>query len=172
MKAGIIGLPKTGKTTIFNALTQGEQNTDKYAPPSLTANIGVVQVADERIDKLSELYKPKKTIYATIEYHDYPGIFYKESETSETALLSDIKNAEAFILVLRGFRDEGLEGLYPLDTPIEQFQHFQEEMLLYDLIMAEKRLEKIKLGYKRGVKTPAVQIEEKALHKIVDCLQI
>jgi len=60
MKAGIIGLPKTGKTTIFNALTQGERNTDKYAPPSLTANIGVVQVADERIDKLSELYKPKK----------------------------------------------------------------------------------------------------------------
>ena len=172
MKAGIIGLPKTGKTTIFNALTQGERNTDKYAPPSLEANIGVVQVADERIDKLSELYKPKKTIFATIEYHDYPGIFYKESETSETALLSDIKNAEAFILVLRGFRDEELEGLYPLDTPLEQFQHFQEEMLLYDLIIAEKRLEKIKLGYKRGVKTPAVQIEEKALHKIVDCLQI
>jgi hypothetical protein len=64
-----------------------------------------------------------------------------------------------------------LEGLFPLGTPLEQFQRFQEEMLLYDMIMAEKRLEKIELGYKRGVKTPAVQIEEKALHKIVDCLQ-
>ncbi|HNV92340.1 MAG TPA: DUF933 domain-containing protein [Candidatus Cloacimonas sp.] len=171
MKAAIIGLPKTGKTTIFNALTRSEHNTDKYAPASLEANIGVVQVADERIDKLSQLYQPKKTIYATIEYHDYPGIFYKESETSDTALLSDLKTAEAFILVLRGFIDEELEGLYPLGSPETQFQHFQDEMLLADLIMAEKRLEKIELGYKRGVKTPAIQIEEKALRKIVDCLQ-
>jgi len=171
MKAAIIGLPKTGKTTIFNALTRGEQSTDKYATPAREANIGVVQVADERIDKLAELYQPRKTISATIEFHDYPGIFYKDRETSETAMLADIKNAEAFILVLRGFSDEELEGLFPLGTPLEQFQHFQEEMLLYDLIMAEKRLEKIELGYKRGVKTPAVQIEEKALHKIVDCLQ-
>ena len=171
MKAAIIGLPKTGKTTIFNALTRSEHSTDKYAPTSLEANIGVVQVADERIDKLSQLYLPKKTIYATIEYHDYPGIFYKESETSDTALLSDLKNAEAFILVLRGFIDEELESLFPLGTPTTQFQHFQEEILLSDLIMAEKRLEKIELGYKRGIKTPAIQIEEKALRKIVECLQ-
>jgi ribosome-binding ATPase YchF (GTP1/OBG family) len=81
MKAAIIGLPKTGKTTIFNALTRSEQSTDKYATPAREANIGVVQVADERIDKLAELYQPKKTIYATIEFHDYPGIFYKDSET-------------------------------------------------------------------------------------------
>ncbi|MEN6445869.1 MAG: DUF933 domain-containing protein [Candidatus Cloacimonas sp.] len=170
MKAALIGLPKTGKTTIFNALTQSEHNTDKYASSS-EINIGVVQVADERIDKLSELYEPKKTIYATIEYHDCPGIFFKENETSETAMLSELKNAEAFILVLRGFIDEELEGLFPLGTPEAQFQHFQDEMLLSDLIMAEKRLEKIELGYKRGVKTAAIQIEEKALHKIVDCLQ-
>jgi len=75
MKAAIIGLPKTGKTTIFNALTRSEHNTDKYAPASLEANIGVVQVADERIDKLSQLYQPKKTIYATINITIIPGFF-------------------------------------------------------------------------------------------------
>ncbi|MBP7310275.1 MAG: 50S ribosome-binding GTPase, partial [Candidatus Cloacimonetes bacterium] len=75
MKLALIGLPKTGKTTIFNALTKSEHNTDKYAPPASEPNRGIVNVADERIAPLVEMYKPKKTVYATIEYHDYPGIF-------------------------------------------------------------------------------------------------
>jgi ribosome-binding ATPase YchF (GTP1/OBG family) len=111
MKLALIGLPKSGKTTIFNALTRSEHSTDKYAQPASEANIGVVQVADERITRLSELYKPKKTIYATIEYHDYPGIFAKEGDTADNAMLSEIKSAEAFAVVLRGFTDEELDSL-------------------------------------------------------------
>ncbi len=171
MKLALIGLPKTGKTTIFNALTRTEHSTDKYAPPAGEANIGVVPVADERITRLSELYKPKKTIYATIEYHDYPGIFAKEAESGENAMLSEVKSADAFALVLRGFKDEELDGLYELGSPEKQFQHIEEEMILADLIVAEKRIEKIELGYKRGVRTPAIQAEEKALRAIIDQLQ-
>lgn len=171
MKLALIGLPKSGKTTIFNALTRSEHSTDKYAPTASEANIGVVQVADERITRLSELYKPKKTIYATIEYHDYPGIFAKEGDSADNAMLSEIKSAEAFALVLRGFEDEELDGLYSAGDPLAQLNRIEEEMMLNDLIVAEKRLEKIELGYKRGIKTSAIQAEDKALREICTQLQ-
>ncbi len=171
MKVALIGLPKTGKTTIFNALTRSEHNTDKYAPPVSEAYVGMVQVADERVDKLSHLYQPKKTIHATIEYHDYPGIFGKEGETTESNLLSDLKSAEAFLVVLKNFADEELDSLFSYGTPLEQLSHLEEEFIINDLIVAEKRLEKIELGYKRGVKTPAIQAEEKAIKEIIATLQ-
>lgn len=171
MKLALFGLPKSGKTTIFNALTRSEHNTDKYAPAADEANIGIVQVADERITKLSELYKPKKTIYATIEYHDYPGIFAKDGDNADNAMLSEIKSAEAFVVVLRGFADEELDSLYNCGDPLQQFSRIEEEMMLNDLIVAEKRLEKIELGYKRGIRTPAIQAEDKALREICAQLQ-
>jgi GTP-binding protein YchF len=171
MKLAIIGLPKSGKTTIFNALTRSEHSTDKYAPAASEANIGIVQVADERITKLSEMYKPKKTIYATIEYNDYPGIFAKEGDTADNAMLSEIKGSDAFALVLRGFRDEELDSLFNAGDPLAQFARIEEEMMLHDLIVAEKRLEKIELGYKRGIRTSAIQAEDKALREICSQLQ-
>ncbi len=171
MKLALIGLPKSGKTTVFNALTRSEHSTDKYAQTATEANIGVVQVADERITRLSEMYKPKKTIYATIEYHDYPGIFAKEGDTADNAMLSEIKSAEAFAVVLRGFKDEELDSLYSCGDPLAQLNHLEEEMMLNDLIVAEKRLEKIELGYKRGIRTPAILSEDKALREICAQLQ-
>ncbi|MDD4309128.1 MAG: DUF933 domain-containing protein, partial [Candidatus Cloacimonetes bacterium] len=171
MKLALIGLPKTGKTTIFNALTRSEHNTDKYAPTATEAYIGMVQVADDRITRLAELYKPKKTIYATIEYHDYPGIFAKEGDTADNAMLSEIKGAEAFVIVLRGFADEELDSLCSLGDPEAQLRRIEEEMMLHDLIVAEKRLEKIELGYKRGIRTSAIISEEKALREICAQLQ-
>lgn len=166
MKIALIGPPKSGKTTVFNALTSLDHSTDKYAPPAEEANIGIVQVSDERIFRLSEMYKPKKTIYANIEFHDFPGIFAREGENPESAIYSEIKSSEAFVLILRCFRDSELDQLYGADDALKVLSHFEDEMMLTDLVIAEKRLEKIELGYKRGVKTAAIQIEEKALRKI------
>lgn len=171
MNIALIGLPKSGKTTIFNALTGSSASTDKYAPPATAANIGVVQVLDERVTRLSDLYHPKKTIYAHIEYRDYPGIFSAHAENPDNALYSDIKANEGFVLVLRAFADEELDGLYAAGEPVSQLAAFEDEMILADLIVAEKRLEKIELGYKRGVKTPALQFEEKILHAVCERLQ-
>lgn len=171
MKIALIGPPKSGKTTVFNALTASEHTTDKYAPPAEEANIGIVQVLDERITKLSELYKPKKTIYANIEFHDFPGIFAREGENPESAIYSGIKVCEAFVLILRAFEDSELDQLYGEADPMKVLGHFEDEMILTDMVIAEKRLEKIELGYKRGVKTPAIQIEEKALRRIIEQLQ-
>lgn len=171
MKIALIGPPKCGKTTIFNALTGSEASTDKYAPAATEANIGVVQVPDERVDKLSALYHPKKTIYAHIEYRDYPGIFSAHAENPDNALFSDIKANEGFVLVLRAFKDAELDGLYAAGEPLAQLGSFEDEMLLADLIVAEKRIEKIELGYKRGVKTAAIQHEEKILRQVCEQLQ-
>ncbi|MCB5258576.1 MAG: DUF933 domain-containing protein [Candidatus Cloacimonadaceae bacterium] len=171
MKIGIIGPPKTGKTTIFNALTGSSASTDRYAPRANEPNVAVVQVPDERVTKLSEIYQPKKTIYAQIEYHDYPGIFSISSENPDNAMFSDIKTSDGFVLVLRAFSDEELEELYPLGDILRQLSNFEEEMILMDLMVAEKRREKIELGYKRGVKTPALQFEDKVLEEVCNQLQ-
>ncbi len=171
MNIALIGLPKSGKTTIFNALTHSSASTDKYAPAASSANIGVVEVSDERVTRLSELYKPKKTIYAHIEYRDYPGIFSAHAENPDNALFSDIKANEGFVLVLRAFPDEELDGLFDAGEPLKQLGTFEDEMILTDLIVAEKRLEKIELGYKRGVKTSAIQFEDKILRHVCEHLQ-
>ncbi|HQP26203.1 MAG TPA: DUF933 domain-containing protein [Candidatus Syntrophosphaera sp.] len=171
MKIALIGPPKSGKTTIFNALTGSSTSTDKYAPAATEANVGVVQVPDERVTKLSELYHPKKTIYAHIEYRDYPGIFSTQTENPDNALFSDIKSNEGFVLVLRAFQDEELDELFAAGDPARQLASFEDEMLLADLIVAERRIEKIELGYKRGVKTPAIQFEEKILRQVCEHLQ-
>lgn len=171
MKIALIGPPKSGKTTVFNALTAADHPTDKYAPPADEANIGIVQVLDERITRLSELYKPKKTIYANVEFHDFPGIFAREGENPESVIYSNIKACEAFVLILRSFSDSELDQLYGADAALKVLSHFEDEMILTDLVIAEKRIEKIELGYKRGVKTAAIQIEEKALHRIIEHLQ-
>lgn len=171
MKVALIGPPKSGKTTIFNALTAQNIEVDKYSPPANEPNIGIVQVTDERITRLSELYKPKKTIYANIEFHDFPGIFAQHSDEPESAIFTGIKSCEAFALVIRTFEDEELDQLYGVSNPLKVLHHFEEEMILSDMVVAERRLEKIELGYKRGVKTPQVQIEEKALRRILEHLQ-
>ncbi|MCK9557352.1 MAG: DUF933 domain-containing protein [Candidatus Cloacimonetes bacterium] len=170
MKIALIGPPKSGKTTIFNALTGQDIPVDKYSPAT-EANVGIVQVMDERITRLSELYKPKKTIYANIEFQDFPGIFATEGEEVELAIMSSIKSCDAFVLVLRAYVDEELDQLYGEADPLKMLSHFEDEMILCDMVITEKRLEKIELGYKRGVKTPVVQIEEKALRCILEHLQ-
>lgn len=171
MKIALIGPPKSGKTTIFNALTGADHEVDKYLPPASEANIGIVQVTDARITRLSELYKPKKTIYANVEFHDFPGIFARESDNPETAIYPEIKSCEAFVLILRAYKDEELDELYGDADPLKMLSHFEDEMILADMLVVEKRLEKILLGYKRGIKTPAIQIEEKALNCVLQQLQ-
>lgn len=172
MKIGIIGLPKSGKTTIYNALTGNSGATDKYIQAHHEAHVGVVEVLDERVTRLSEMYKPKKTIYAHLEYSDFPALFAVHStEDSTNTILSEAKTMEGFVLVLRCFEDSEMDELFGKADPLADLRRFEDEMLLQDMVIAEKRLEKIELSYKRGIKTPALQLEEKALHHIIKALQ-
>jgi len=171
MKIGISGLPKSGKTTIFNALTKSEAETSLYDNKT-EPNLGTVQVLDERITKLSEIYKPNKTIYANIEFIDFPAM--TEDNESHQFLSANsmtlLKNTDALALVLRNFSDPVLDETYHKADPVKDFKSIYEQFILSDLITAEKRLEKIELGYKRGIKTAAIQLEEKVLRQICDIL--
>ncbi len=168
MKIGLIGLPLSGKTTIFNALTNSGADTNPYAGSKAEPNVAVVNVRDARITYLSGLYEPKKTTYATIEITDFAGISgdAEKKEIFSGKGMALIKTMQALALVLRNFRDD-LRGN---PSPLEDLGRIESELLLSDLIVVETRLERIEAGYKRGQNHPDVKAEEKVLLRIRDHL--
>ena len=140
MKLGIVGLPASGKTTVFETLTQ---NTPTGAS-KVESRIGMVKVPDPRVDILSEMYKPRKTIYAQVEYF-LPG---RQGGAKEKAAWTQVRDCDALILVVRNFAGYGLED----PTPVSDVQYLNQEMVLTDLIVVEKRLEMLNQEKQRGKK--------------------
>jgi ribosome-binding ATPase len=167
MKIGLFGLPQSGKTTLFNALTGSNAAITAYAA-KVEPNISTVKVLDTRIDRLSQMYNPKKTIYATIEIVDIAGMTEDalRQDTFSVEMMRIIRNVDAIAIVLRGFQND-IQGA---PTIIQDLQKIEEELLLSDLIVCEKRLEKVLEGYKKGKKTDLSQAEELLLKKIIEQL--
>jgi len=168
MKIGLMGLPHSGKTTIFNALTSAEVDVQAYATEKAEPNLAVVAVADERVTHLSRMYEPKKTIHATIEMMDFVGVTHDPSRHSA---LSDqsitlLKNTDALALVVRNYEDELMES----PNPLGDVSRVEEELLFSDLALCEGRLERIEKSYQRGKKTPQLQMEEKIVRRILEQL--
>ncbi len=170
MKIGLIGLQNSGKTTIFNTLTGLEVEVTSYSTQKIEPNHGIVQVEDERVGKLAEMYNPKKTIYATIEYIDFVGLTGNndKNDAFSGSGMGLVKTADALALVVRNF-DDPTSGDMP--DVVSDVDSIESDMLISDLIIAEKRLEKVELSKKRGIKDTSLQIEEKALHKIIEHLE-
>jgi len=161
MKLGIIGLPGSGKTTVFEALTHefarsGDKSEDR---------IGTIDVPDTRIDALSRMYQPKKTIYAQVQYF-LPGKTgqKKDSEKADTAWTA-IRDGDALIHVIRNFRMFGLGA----PAPAEEFQRLDQELILSDLGVVEKRLERMEMEAKKG--KPVDADERHLLEKSRDLLE-
>ena len=168
MKIAVTGLANSGKTTIFNALTGLNLETTIY--PTLTAepHLGVVKVPDSRIEKLADIYKPKKTTYATVEYVDYIGI--TKGDIEQNKKVSDlIKDVDAVVHVVRGFEDESI--VHPLGNvnPARDAETVELEMIFGDLELIEKRLERMEQGQKRGKKPD--ETEKKILLKCKEVLE-
>lgn len=170
MKIGLIGLQNSGKTTIFNALTGLEAEVTNYSTQKVEPNIGVVKVEDERVEKLSQIYHPKKTIFATIEYIDFVGLTNskEQNDAFSGSVMSLVKTADALALVVRNYSDPTSNSE---PSPIADVESIESEMIISDLIIAEKRMEKVELSKKRGIKDVALQMEEKALNKIISHLE-
>lgn len=158
MKLIITGFSNSGKTTVFNALTGLKLETTVY-PTSLSADVephhGIVKVPDTRIDKLSAVYDPKKTTYATVEYIDYPGITSAVAGgdiSQNTKVFHVIKDADAVVHAVRAFEDDSI--MHPLGSinPVRDVTSFEADLILGDLEFVEKRLEKIEGQEKRGKK--------------------
>jgi len=149
MKIGLIGLNRTGKTTLFNLLT-GKGEGAPAAAGKATANIGAAAVPDNRIDFLSGLYRPKKTTYARIELTDIAGLSAAGAESGSSAakFLEDVRDCDALVHVLRGFAsDSVVHDLESID-PARDLDIVESELLFADLELADKRIDRIKAGKK------------------------
>ena len=141
MKVGIVGFPGAGKTTIFNALTGLSAEVGGYADPG-KANLGTIKVPDERVDRLSDIFHPRKTTYAEVVFVDLAGAPPARDRTALTAaVVAQMREVDAFALVLRGFVDPAT-GDAP--EPERDLARFEQELILADLGVIEKRLERLK----------------------------
>ncbi|MDD5659011.1 MAG: redox-regulated ATPase YchF [Actinomycetota bacterium] len=166
MKLGIIGLTNTGKTTLFNALTKVGASTSTYLFSTAKPNIGVVAVPDERLDKLSEIFKPKKTTPAYVEFVDIAGLT-KGSGKSEgigNKFLTYIREVDALIHVVRCFTDENIAYEEKDINPIRDIQTINFELIISDLELVEKRMESI--GKKTRNIEPGEKFEAEILKRI------
>lgn len=161
MKVGIIGLPATGKTSVFNALTGGSAEVHAFSgAASSDANLGVVPVPDERQHWLNELYKPKKSVYATVEVVDVAGIVAGAGEKGgfSSAFLNHLRQVDALVHVVRGFENASVPHPDGSVDPLRDAELLELELILADLSVVEKRLDKLDqeiLRKKGGEKTLA-----------------
>lgn len=148
MRLGIIGLPQTGKLTIFKALTGARGLTRKERIKKGDQVIGTVNVADERVDHLTGIYKPKKTIYSQVEYV-LPGTIAdsdRGKREKENVIFNAVRTCDGLVHVVRNFQLFG----GPPPTPEGDFFRLESEMIFSDLIVTEKRIERIQSDEKKG----------------------
>ncbi|HCU99741.1 MAG TPA: redox-regulated ATPase YchF [Dehalococcoidia bacterium] len=144
MRVGIIGLPRSGKTTIFNAVALGLEPVGGFGGVS-KPNIRSVAVPDFRIDRLAEIYKPKRTTYATVEYVDFPtaGESLGTGEGLAGGFLNELAAVDALIHVVRGFQNEAVPHPEGSIDPARDIEILDLELALADLAQIERRIERM-----------------------------
>ena len=145
MKTGIIGLPQVGKTSLFKILTKAKVEEHGRSNPR-EAHIGVARVPDERLEKLSALYSPKKTTFATVEYADVAAI--RQEALKESSYLTSLRNVDALIHVLRAFEEEAIPHVGSID-PLRDAKSVEFDLMVSDLEQIEKRLERLEKDLKK-----------------------
>lgn len=163
MKTAITGLANSGKTTIFNALTGLGADTAAYAGSSAKPNIGVVKVPDERVDKLSEIFKPKKIAYATVEFVDFAGLKPGDAKHNK-AVFDHIKDADALLHVVRAFEDGSVPHPVGSVDARRDVKAVESEIVFIDFDLVEKRLDSMEKLQKKGQAHFDME-EKKALDK-------
>jgi GTP-binding protein YchF len=154
MKLGVVGLPNVGKSTLFNALTNAKAMAANYPFCTIEPNVGIVPVYDERIEKLSNLYNSKKTIYATIEFVDIAGLVKGASkgEGLGNKFLSHIREVDAIVHVVRCFDDGSITHVNGSIDPLRDIETINLELIFCDMDSIQKRIDKTKTSMKGGDK--------------------
>ena len=161
MKLGIVGLPNVGKSTLFNAITNAGVPADNYAFCTIDPNVGVVSVPDERIDWLADLHKPKKVTPAVIEFVDIAGLVKGASkgEGLGNKFLSNIRTTDAIVHVVRCFEDSNVTHVEGNTDPLRDIEIINLELVMADMEMVERRIDKAQKAMKGGDKKFAREVE-------------
>jgi len=161
MKLGVVGLPNVGKSTLFNAITQAGAQAANYPFCTIEPNVGVVPVPDARLDKLAEMYNPKKVTPTTIEFVDIAGLVRGASrgEGLGNKFLSHIREVDAVVHVVRCFEDENVTHVEDSVDPIRDIEIINLELILADLESVSKRLDKARSMIKTGDKKYKIEAE-------------
>ncbi len=168
MEIGILGRSLCGKTTLFNLLTGNEETTGLAASQG-RSHQGMARVPDERLSRLSTLFSPKKTTPATVRYVDVPAL--PDEHGREGALnLGELRTMDALMVVLRAFENPEVPHPDGSIDPIRDLAHTEEELLLQDQMVVEKRLERLAKDLARR-RSPELAAEQKVLERCLESLE-
>lgn len=163
MQLGIIGLPQAGKTTIFNALTGADQPAIRGGG-RFEVHLAVVDVPDPRVDRLAELFKPQKTTYAKVSYADIAGLEGIEAKSSISGpLLTQLSQMDGLVHVVRCFENPNVAHPAGSIDPLRDLAALQSEMLVNDLIVVERRLERLEEEMRRSGREKGLAERERDL---------
>jgi len=175
MEIGIIGLPQSGKTTVFNALTKGKAETGVYAPSAAGPNIGVAKVPDSRIEVLDKIFHPKRRVPTEVTYVDVaaPPKSLGRGEGIAGQFLSHLSNVDAMLHVMRAFEDARVPHIEGSIDPDRDAVLMDLELAFSDLAIIERRLERIETSLKAAKphEREAFSMEQALLARIKTALE-
>ena len=160
---GIIGLPQSGKTSLFNAITKAKAPISNYATSTVQANFAVVQVPDARLQPLADIFHPRKVTPATVEFVDVAGVGQhaggEKREGLSAEFLGHIRNADALAIVLRTFENPNVPHISDSIDPLRDLDSLNAELVLTDLGTVERRIERTTKAAKSGEKKYQQELE-------------